>query len=87
MVVGRGMALLGGSTLVGPGLALLRSLYFIGRLRVGMKNQMEAGLRGEAVCNEKSYYSISAVSRFGWLPFSKASRTSWSSTPKALLGN
>lgn len=70
VVVGEGMALLGGSTLVGPGLALLGSLYFIGRLRVGMR-QMEAGLRGEAVCNEKSYYSIARSSPLGGLPFFK----------------
>ena len=70
VAVGGGVAVLGGSTIAGPGVLLAGTAYTIGRFAVAFR-QFDAAFRGEAVCNEKSNYSIARASPLGGLPFFK----------------
>ncbi|NLE94624.1 MAG: RHS repeat protein, partial [Dehalococcoidia bacterium] len=69
-IVGGGL-ILGGSVIAGPGLLLGGGLYAASRLAVGFR-QVDAAMRGEAVCNENSGYSIARSSFLGGIPFVKS---------------
>lgn len=70
MAVGGGALVVGGSTIAGPGMLFFGSLYAISRFAVAVR-QVDAGFRGEVVCNEKSNYSLARASPLGGLPLFK----------------